>query len=113
MNKLDIPSIITALIEAGNAYDTAKYLSFYQQDAILDDPSVGCQFEGHTGIREYFEEYFIGYQTQTALRKLNCQNNQAYVEVQFTGNFPGGIVTGTFDFQFTGGKISAAKADLM
>jgi len=43
----------------------------YHKDAKLDDPSVGRIFKGQSGIRKYFEDYFIGYKTQTRLIKLN------------------------------------------
>jgi ketosteroid isomerase-like protein len=113
MAQINIPSIIKKLIDAGNAYDTDAYLSFYNKNAILDDPSVGRKFVGHHGIREYFESYFIGYKTQTALKKLDYSGEDAHLEVQFTGDFPGGIIMGTFDFKFSSGKISAANADLI
>ena len=113
MTQINIPSFIKKLIEAGNAYDTATYLSLYHESAILDDPSVGRKFAGHQGIREYFESYFIGYKTQTALKKLEYSDEDAHLEVQFTGDFPEGVVMGTFDFKFVNGKIAAAKADLI
>lgn len=113
MTAINVPSIIKKLIEAGNAYDTEGYLSIYHENAILDDPSVGREFAGHRGIRKYFENYFIGYKTQTVLKKLDYSGEDAHVEVQFTGDFPGGVVTGTFDFKFSNGKIVAAKADLI
>ncbi len=113
MTQINIPSFIKKIIEASNAYDIEAYLSLYHESAILDDPSVGREFVGHSGIRDYFESYFIGYKTQTAFRKLEHSGDEAHLEVQFTGDFPGGVVTGTFDFKFANGKIATAKADLI
>lgn len=113
MTQINISSFIKKLIEAGNAYDKEKYLSLYHENAILNDPSVGRKFVGHSGIREYFESYFIGYKTQTTLKNLEYSSQEAHLEVQFTGDFPEGVVTGTFDFKFANGKIAAAKADLI
>jgi len=113
MTQINMHSFISKLIEAGNAYDTETYLSLYHDTAILDDPSVGRKFIGHTGIRDYFESYFIGYNTQTTLKKLECRGANAHIEVQFNGDFPEGVVTGTFDFKFESGKIAAARADLI
>ena len=113
MAQINIPAFIDKLIATGNAYDTESYLSLYHEDAILDDPSVGRKFVGHPGIREYFESYFTGYKTQTTLKALDYGGENAHVEVQFTGDFPEGTVTGTFDFRFSEGKIAAAKADLI
>ncbi len=111
---MDIKEFITNWLLAGNAYDTDEYLKMYHKDAKLDDPSVGRVFKGHSGIRAYFEEYFIGYKTQTRLVKLTVINSgSAHIEVEFTGDFPEGKLEGAFDFVFTNGKIITAKATLL
>lgn len=40
-------------------------------------------------------------------------SDEIHLEVEFTGEFPGGRIGGMFDLTFRGEKISAAKADLM
>ena len=111
---MDIQTIIGDWITAGNAFDTDKYLSFYAEDAVLDDPSVGKKFNGHKGIKTYFDSYFIGYNTQTKLVRLDTTgDNTAHIEVQFTGDFPEGEIGGTFDLAFKTGKITFATADLL
>jgi ketosteroid isomerase-like protein len=111
---MNIRSFITGWIKTSNAYDTEKYLSFFHEDAILDDPSVGRKFIGHKGIREYFTSYFIGYKTQTRLVKLSIHGDEkAYLEVEFTGEFPEGKIGGSFDFIFVKDKISFVKALLI
>jgi len=106
-------TFINDWIAASNAFDTKKYLEFYLEEAVLDDPSVGRKFEGHEGIQEYFDNYFIGYNTQTQLVKLKIRDDHnAHLEVQFTGDFPEGKIGGTFDFTFENGKIAFLKADL-
>lgn len=110
---MNIETFIKDWIEVGNSYDTEKYLEFYLKDAIVDDPSVGRKFIGHDGIKDYFESYFIGYQTQTELSKLEIKENSAYLEVEFTGDFPEGKIGGSFDFIFKDDKIEFVKADLI
>jgi hypothetical protein len=111
---MDIKTFITNWISAGNQYNTQKYLDFYLPDAILDDPSVGRKFNGHDGILEYFESYFIGYQTQTKFVKLIIEgDNHAHLEVIFSGAFPEGKLGGTFDFTFERNKIKFVRADLL
>lgn len=51
LKQMDIQTFITQWINAGNAFDTKQYLDFYLPDAILDDPSVGRKFLGHTGLK--------------------------------------------------------------
>jgi len=111
---MNIQTFISKWIAAGNAFDTEKYLSFYQPDAVLDDPSVGSKFEGHKRIQHYFDSYFIGYNTHTEQVKLSIIDQQnAHLEVLFTGNFPEGKIGGTFEFQFENDKIAFVKADLL
>ncbi|UOE37559.1 nuclear transport factor 2 family protein [Chryseobacterium oryzae] len=111
---MDIPAFINTFIIISNAYKTDNYLELWQDHAVLDDPSVGQVFKGHSGIKNYFESYFIGYKTQTRLVKLYIiSDNKAHIEVEFTGEFPEGKIGGIFDFTFKEGRIYKAKADLM
>jgi len=91
-----------------------RCLNFYSPDAVLDDPSVGRKFEGNKGIQQYFDSYFIGYNTHTEKVKLKVINEQhAHLELQFAGDFPEGKIGGTFEFKFENGKIAFVKADLV
>lgn len=111
---MDINAFIEDFLAVSNAYDTKSYLDKWHTNAVLDDPSVGQVFKGHSGIKMYFDNYFIGYKTQTRLVKLNIiSDNEAHIEVDFTGDFPGGQIGGIFDFTFKDGKITKAKADLI
>ncbi|RYJ42397.1 hypothetical protein [Flavobacterium beibuense] len=67
---MEIKEFIDSWLEATNSIDTKHYLDFFLPEAILDDPSVGEKFTGHSGIKYYFESYFIGYNTQTVLNEL-------------------------------------------
>lgn len=110
---MEIKEFIDDLLNKSNDFDTEKYLEKWHENAILDDPSVGQVFKGHSGIRKYFESYFIGYKTKTRLEKLEIiSDNEAHIEVEFTGEFPEKKIGGTFDFIFKDGKIDKAKADL-
>jgi len=111
---MQIKTLINDWITASNAFDTKKYLELYLDDAVLDDPSVGRKFVGHEGIKEYFQSYFIGYNTRTEVVKLKIHDEQhAHLEVKFTGDFPEGTIWGTFDFAFKNKKIETVKADLI
>ncbi|MES2776046.1 MAG: nuclear transport factor 2 family protein [Bacteroidota bacterium] len=110
---MDIKAFLLDWIAVSNSYDTEKYLEKYLADAVLDDPSVGRKFAGHKGIRNYYESYFIGYKTQTKFMKAVIGDNQAHLEVEFTGDFPEGKIGGMFDLTFRDEKIATVKADLM
>ncbi len=110
---MNIETFIKDWIAISNSYNTEKYLEFYLKDVVLDDPSVGRKFIGHDGIKDYFVSYFIGYKTQTEFRKMEIKENSAYLEVEFTGEFPEGKIGGSFEFTFKDDKIEFIKADLI
>ena len=111
---MNIELFVTEWLAAANAFDTNRFLDLWHTDAILDDASVGEVFKGHAGIRRYFEDYFIGYKTQTELIKLEINSpSEAHLEVEFTGEFPGGRIRGTLDFVLKEDKIRSGKADLI
>ncbi|WP_275004859.1 nuclear transport factor 2 family protein [Promicromonospora iranensis] len=104
---------IAEWIAATNTHDSAAYLAFFTDDAVLDDPSVGEVFEGLAGINEYFQSYFIGYDTQTRLLSTEPRDGYLHVAVEFTGNFPERRVGGIFDVTLTAeNKIAHVRADL-
>jgi len=111
---MNIQTFIHEWIAVGNAFDTERYLGFYLEDAVLDDPSVGEVFKGRKEIKKYFDSYFIEYNTLTELVSLDLiNNNQALIEVKFSGNFSEGKIGGLFDITFKEGKIAFVKADLI
>jgi hypothetical protein len=110
--KIDHEATIKKWIAITNAHDKEKYLAFFTDDAVLDDPSVGRAFNGKAGIAEYFDEYFIGYNTSTRLVSITPEDGHQHVEVHFIGDFPGGKTDGVFDVTFKGEKISFVRADL-
>lgn len=110
---MNVKEFITDWLEASNSYDAEKYLEKYIEDAVVNDPSVGRTFVGREEIRAYYNTYFIGYKTQTRLVKLTTNENKAHLEVNFTGEFPGGQISGLFDFTFKNGRIATVLADLV
>jgi hypothetical protein len=111
---MNLKELINEWVAASNAFDTQRYLDFYFPDAVLDDSSVGRRFVGRAGIKDYFESYFIGYNTNTKIVTLNILGDyHAYLEVLFTGSFPEGEIKGSFDLTFKDKKISFIKAKLI
>jgi ketosteroid isomerase-like protein len=90
MQTIDYTTIVAEWIAAANSHDIDRYLSFFADDAVLDDPSVGRAFPGKEGVAEYFTAYFIGFDTQTRLLGTEPRGTVLHVEVESTGSFPGG-----------------------
>jgi ketosteroid isomerase-like protein len=81
-------SVTKGFIAATNASDVECVLALFTRDAGIDDPSTGHRFDGHVGIRNYIERYFIAYHTVTRFLSLQLLgDNRARVTVDFTGDF--------------------------
>jgi ketosteroid isomerase-like protein len=77
-----------AFIAATNSCDVDAVLKLFAPDAVIDDPSTGHCFDGHTGIRAYIEQFFVGYHTVTRFLSLESLSaDLARVRVDFTGDF--------------------------
>jgi ketosteroid isomerase-like protein len=101
-----------ALIAATNAFDTDTAVTLFTPDAVIDDPSTGHRFEGRAGIRNYIEQYFIGYHTVTRVLSIeSIGDGKARVRVDFTGGF--GHEIGLLDISIDAdGLIVRINADL-
>lgn len=84
----DLRQSANAFIATTNAGDVDAALKLFAPHALIDDPSTGHCFEGHTGIRTYIQQFFVGYHTVTRLLSLeNLGTGLARVRVDFTGDF--------------------------
>lgn len=106
-------SLAEQFIAATNASDVGAALALFTENAVIDDPSTGHRFDGHTGIRTYVERYFIGYRTVTTLLSLHRRDDRhAQVRVDFRGDF--GHEIGLLDFTLSaGGQIERIDAELV
>lgn len=88
ISAITLHRIALALIEAINGFDVERALTLFTSDAVIDDPSTGQYFEGHAGIRNYIEQYFIGYQTVTQFLSMQETGESiGRIRVDFTGDF--------------------------
>ncbi|WP_299656618.1 nuclear transport factor 2 family protein [uncultured Jannaschia sp.] len=77
-----------ALVEATNAYDVNAVLALFTAHAVIDDPSTGHRFDGHAGVRDYVERFFVGFHTVTRILSLEGMGAvSARLRVDFTGDF--------------------------
>ncbi len=83
-----VQATVAALVNATNAFDTERALALFSTTAVIDDPSTGCTFNKHAGVRDYLEKYFVGYHTVTRLLSLEGLGDaRAGARVDFTGDF--------------------------
>lgn len=104
--------VVDALITATNAFDIEGALALFNAYAVIDDPSTGERFEGHIGVRDYVERFFVGYHTVTRLLSTEITaDDRILARVDFTGDF--GHEIGRLDITFdTNGLIARIDANL-
>ncbi|CAN7605198.1 nuclear transport factor 2 family protein [Duganella sp. LjRoot269] len=112
MNQNKLRKAADALIAATNSFDVTHALVLFSMDAVIDDPSTGHCFNGHAGVRDYIERYFIGYHTVTRFLSMeSLGDSRARVRVDFTGDF--GHEIGWLEITLnTEGSISRIDANL-
>ncbi|MVA74086.1 nuclear transport factor 2 family protein [Agrobacterium vitis] len=65
-----------------------KFLQQSPPDAIIDDVSVGDAFIGPEGIKQYLNQFFVGYHTQSRLLSVGKQDDHtAFVRLDFASDF--------------------------
>jgi ketosteroid isomerase-like protein len=112
MKDTDIEKTIRQFIKATNAFDVKAALLLFTENAVIDDVSVGSTFKNTTGIRNYLEKFFVGYNTVTKLESMKIINSrQADAQADFTGDF--GHETGALNITINGtGLITRIDAHL-
>ena len=104
--------VVHQFIAAANRFDTPAVLDLFEEDAVIDDVSVGEKFERTAGIKKYIVTFFVGYHTSTELVSLEHKGlGKILAKVDFTGDF--GHETGGLDIRFNeAGLISRIDAYL-
>ena len=109
---MDLKKIIAHWLTVSNNFDTEEYIKIYDADAVLNDTTVSETYYGHKGIRNYFEEFFIGYNTKTTIVDITFKNaNEVYINAVFDGNSFSKL-KGVFELTFLEDKIVKAKCYL-
>lgn len=109
---MDIQKFIEDWLTASNSFKIENYIEFYDNEAILEDSTLGETFTGRSGITHYFESYFIGYGTKTTIQKVQINDNSnVHIDALFDGESFKGL-NGVFELNFENGKIKRAKCYL-
>jgi len=111
--------LVRAHLDALNARDLERLLSFYAEDAVLELPA-SPRVEGRAAIRRAFEVFFEQWEEQSTYERVVVSGRDAAVEGVTTGRhrtlhlrLPGRIPVGSRPYRhafaaflaFRGGKI--------
>ena len=92
---MNLPKLITDLVEAQNSHDGAAYASLFSDSAVVFDE--GQSYQGRAAIQRWIEK--SNEENQTVLRPLGFQQNEntSVFTAEISGTFPGSPVVLKFN----------------
>jgi uncharacterized protein (TIGR02246 family) len=104
---MNLPKLITDLVEAQNNHDGATYASLFLEDAIVLDE--GHTHTGRTAIQRWIEK--SNEENQTVLKPIAYQEDDkvSVFTAEISGTFPGSPAILNFNFVIQQGLIQWLK----
>ncbi|MEI3799195.1 MULTISPECIES: nuclear transport factor 2 family protein [unclassified Chitinophaga] len=104
---MNLPKLITDLVEAQNSHDGAAYASLFSENAVVFDE--GKTHTGKEAIQNWIEKSNEEY--QSVLKPISYKNsdNGSVLEAEVSGTFPGSPTVLRFNFTFQHGLVGSLK----
>lgn len=104
---MDLPKLITDLVEAQNSRDVVAYASFFSENAVVFDE--GKTHTGKEAIQNWIEKSNEEY--QSVLKPVSYKNsdNGSVLEAEVSGTFPGSSAVLHFNFTFQHSLVRSLK----
>lgn len=118
-SKPNLKHVLAKYLEALNAHDLKRVVSFYAEDAVLELPA-SPRVEGREGVRRAFGVFFDQWDEMSTYRTMTIAGTTAAIEGTATGRhrtlhlrIPGRVPSGSREYrhdfaafiEFRGGKI--------
>jgi hypothetical protein len=104
---MNLPKLITDLIDAQNSHDAVAYSSLFSENAEVFDE--GKHHIGRAAIQKWIEN--SNQQYQTTLKPINYKNeeNRSIFTAEISGTFPGSPAVLDFNLVIDNGLIRSLK----
>jgi hypothetical protein len=104
---MNLPKVITNLVEAQNSHDGAAYASLFSDSAVVFDE--GQTHHGRAAIQKWIEK--SNEENQTVLRPLGFEQgeNASVFTAEISGTFPGSPAILNFNLVIQQGFIQSLK----
>jgi len=104
---MNLPKLISDLVEAQNIHDGAAYASLFSYDAVVFDE--GKTHNGKQEIQNWIEKSNQEYQSVLKPISYNDSENGSVLEAEVSGTFPGSPAVLRFNFTFQNGLVGSLK----
>jgi ketosteroid isomerase-like protein len=104
---MELPKIITSLVNAQNSHNNSAYADCFTVDAIVFDE--GHNHQGREEIKEWIEGATTKYQTTMEPLDYSESDDKGVMTAKVSGTFPGSPIVLTYNFEFTVELIRSLK----
>lgn len=104
---MNLPKVITDLIEAQNTFDSVAYSNCFSDSAIVFDE--GKMHNGRKEIQQWIADSNERY--KSVMKPLSYEENgtKSILKADISGNFPGNPIALQFHFDIAHGEIQHLK----
>lgn len=100
---MNLPKVITDLIEAQNKFDSVAYANCFSESGIMLDE--GKNHQGRTEIQHMIEQANKKYQSVMKPLEYTENGNSSVLLAECSGTFPGSPLVLKFHFDIVDGQI--------
>jgi len=104
---MNLPTVMTALIEAQNSFDSAAYAACFSADAIVFDE--GKTHHGREAIQHWIADANERYAAVMEPVKYEKNEGASILKAEVSGNFPGSPILLNYHMQIVNGLIQSLK----
>lgn len=102
---MNLPNIITALVNAQNQYDSHSYAKCFTDNAVVFDE--GKTYNGKTEIENWISKANNEY--KTIMKPLNYDEKENILSAEISGTFPGSPAILKYHFELNNELIQSLK----
>ena len=102
---MNLPNIITTLVNAQNQYNSHSYADCFTDNAVVFDE--GKTYNGKTEIENWISEANNEY--KTIMKPLNYDEKENILSAEISGTFPGSPAILKYHFELNNELIQSLK----
>jgi len=102
---MNLPNIITKLVNAQNQYDSHAYAECFTDSAVVFDE--GKTHNGKTEIQNWISNANSEY--KTVMKSLTYNEKENILSAEISGTFPGSPAVLKYHFELSDGLIQSLK----
>lgn len=104
---MELPQVLTALIQAQDDFDSHAYANCFSETAIVEDEKK--TYKGRAEIQQWIQKANEDYQTK--IKPLEYSKSEQMLSAEISGTFEGSPLEIKFYYKIDNGLIQSMKTD--